>query len=74
MRYYLNYTLFADHQAVAQLALISLRQLNSWMNPGDQLHLYTLASKSLATAHRRGDAHKIDFWSWKPVISVEVVP
>ncbi|KAG8746899.1 hypothetical protein FRC10_003070 [Ceratobasidium sp. 414] len=25
-------------------------------------------------AHRRGDAHKIDFWSWKPVVSVEVVP
>ncbi|QRV85843.1 transport protein particle subunit [Ceratobasidium sp. AG-Ba] len=63
-----------DHRAVAQLALMSLRQLNSWMSPGDQHHLYTLASRSLATAHRRGDAHKIDFWSWKPVVSVEVVP
>ncbi|KAJ1309581.1 hypothetical protein OPQ81_006354 [Rhizoctonia solani] len=63
-----------DHRAVAQLALISLRQLNTWMNPGDQHHLYTLASRSLATAHRRGDSHKIDFWSWKPVVSVEVVP
>ncbi|CAE6490486.1 unnamed protein product [Rhizoctonia solani] len=63
-----------DHRAVAQLALISLRQLNAWMNPADQHHLYTLASRSLATAHRRGDSHKIDFWSWKPVISVEVVP
>ncbi|KAG8733709.1 hypothetical protein FRC11_003864 [Ceratobasidium sp. 423] len=63
-----------DHRAVAQLALISLRQLNTWMNPGDQHHLYSLASRSLATAHRRGDSHKIDFWSWKPVISVEVVP
>ncbi|CAE6420852.1 unnamed protein product [Rhizoctonia solani] len=63
-----------DHRAVAQLALISLRQLNTWMNPADQHHLYTLASRSLATAHRRGDSHKIDFWSWKPVISVEVVP
>lgn len=65
---------FEDHRAVAQLALTSLRQLNSWMSPGDQHHLYTLASRSLATAHRRGDAHKIDFWSWKPVVSVEVVP
>ncbi|KDN48938.1 hypothetical protein RSAG8_02291, partial [Rhizoctonia solani AG-8 WAC10335] len=63
-----------DHRAVAQLALISLRQLNTWMNPTDQHHLYTLASRSLATAHRRGDSHKIDFWCWKPVISVEVVP
>ncbi|CAE6440674.1 unnamed protein product [Rhizoctonia solani] len=63
-----------DHRAVAQLALISLRQLNAWMSPADQHHLYTLASRSLATAHRRGDSHKIDFWSWKPVISVEVVP
>ncbi|KAG8710483.1 hypothetical protein FRC09_000112, partial [Ceratobasidium sp. 395] len=63
-----------DHRAVAQLALMNLRQLNSWMSPGDQHHLYTLASRSLATAHRRGDAHKIDFWSWKPVVSVEVVP
>ncbi|KAG9102583.1 hypothetical protein FRC06_001702 [Ceratobasidium sp. 370] len=63
-----------DHRAVAQLALMSLRQLNSWMSPGDQHHLYTLASRSLATAHRRGDAHKIDFWSWKPVVSVEIVP
>ncbi|KAG8688542.1 hypothetical protein FRC08_011380 [Ceratobasidium sp. 394] len=63
-----------DHRAVAQLALMSLRQLNSWMSPGDQHHLYTLASRSLATAHRRGDAHKIDFWSWKPVVSIEVVP
>lgn len=71
---YMLYVCVADHRAVAQLALTSLRQLNSWMNPGDQHHLYTLASKSLATAHRRGDAHKIDFWSWKPVISVEVVP
>lgn len=64
----------ADHRAVAQLALISLRSLNLWMSPGDQHHLYTLASRSLATAYRRGDAHKIDFWSWRPVISVEVVP
>ncbi|KAG9121686.1 hypothetical protein FRC07_002267, partial [Ceratobasidium sp. 392] len=63
-----------DHRAVAQLALMSLRQLNSWMIPDDQHHLYTLASRSLATAHRRGNAHKIDFWSWKPVVSVEVVP
>ncbi|EUC61683.1 transporter particle subunit, partial [Rhizoctonia solani AG-3 Rhs1AP] len=63
-----------DHRAVAQLALISLRQLNAWMSPADQHHLYTLASRSLATAHRRGDSHRIDFWSWKPVISVEVVP
>ncbi|CAE6523362.1 unnamed protein product [Rhizoctonia solani] len=63
-----------DHRAVAQLALISLRQLNTWMSPADQHHLYTLASRSLATAHRRGDSHRIDFWSWKPIISVEVVP
>ncbi|QRW27635.1 transport protein particle subunit [Rhizoctonia solani] len=39
-----------DHRAVAQLALISLRQLNAWMNPADQHHLYTLRIEILSNS------------------------
>ena len=44
------------------------------MSQGDQLHLYNTASRALATARRRGDPRQVDYWSGKPVESIEVLP
>jgi trafficking protein particle complex subunit 9 len=44
------------------------------MSQGDQHYFYTTASRALATARRRGDTQRIDYWSGKPIVSIEVLP
>ncbi|KAI0780823.1 TRAPP II complex [Trametes elegans] len=63
-----------DYSAVAQFSLSSLKLLHPVMSSGDQHHLYSTASRALLTAKRRGDRRAVDYWSGKPVISIEVLP
>ncbi|KAI0670282.1 TRAPP II complex [Trametes maxima] len=63
-----------DYPAVAQFSLSALKLLHPVMSPSDQHHLYSTASRALLTAKRRGDRRVVDYWSGKPVVSIEVLP
>ncbi|KAI0636866.1 TRAPP II complex [Trametes polyzona] len=63
-----------DYPAVAQFSLSSLKLLHPVMSPGDQHHLYSTASRALLTAKRRGERRAVDYWSGKPVVSIEILP
>ncbi|KAI0362223.1 hypothetical protein OH77DRAFT_1416447 [Trametes cingulata] len=63
-----------DYPAVAQFSLSSLKLLHPVMSSGDQHHLYNTASRALLTAKRRGDRRVVDYWSGKPVVSIEILP
>ncbi|OSC99049.1 hypothetical protein PYCCODRAFT_1454002 [Trametes coccinea BRFM310] len=63
-----------DYPAVAQFSLSSLKLLHPVMSPGDQHHLYSTASRALLTAKRRGDRRAMDYWSGKPIVSIEILP
>ncbi|KAJ7709879.1 TRAPP II complex [Mycena rosella] len=61
-----------DYLAVAQFALSSLKTLQSVLAPGDQYHLYATSTRALMTAHRRGDSKSVEYWSGKPVVSINL--
>lgn len=63
-----------DFPSVAQFALSSLKILQSVLSPGDQFHLYSTSTRALITASRRGDARSVEYWSGRPVISIELAP
>ncbi|KAJ7449836.1 TRAPP II complex [Mycena latifolia] len=61
-----------DYLAVAQFALSSLKTLQAVLAPGDQYHLYTTSTRALMTAHRRGDSKSVEYWSGKPIVSINL--
>ncbi|KAJ7097903.1 TRAPP II complex [Mycena belliarum] len=61
-----------DYLAVAQFALSSLKTLQTVLAPGDQYHLYTTSTRALMTAHRRGDSKSVEYWSGKPIVSINL--
>ena len=63
-----------DHVSVAQFAFSALKALQTAMGPADHHHLFTTALKALATAKRRGDERKLEYWAENPILSVEVMP
>ncbi|KAJ7155939.1 TRAPP II complex [Mycena crocata] len=63
-----------DYLAVAQFALSSLKTLQAVLAPGDQYHLYSTSTRALMTAHRRGDSKSVEYWSGKPLVSIELSP
>lgn len=63
---------YLDFLAVAQFALSSLKTLQAVLSPGDQYHLYSTATRALMTAHRRGDARVVEYWSGRPIISISI--
>lgn len=63
-----------DHAAVAQFSLSALKTLHLVMSHSDQPHMYSVASRALATVRRRGDNRCVDYWAGKPIISIEVLP
>ncbi|KAF7363484.1 hypothetical protein MSAN_01004300 [Mycena sanguinolenta] len=64
-----------DYLAVAQFALSSLKTLpQSVLSAGDQYHLYTTSNRALMTAHRRGDSKSVEYWSGKPLVSINLSP
>ncbi|GJE90813.1 TRAPP II complex [Phanerochaete sordida] len=63
-----------DYPAVAQFCLSSLKTLHVVMSHGDQHHFYSTAARALSTARRRGDSRRVDYWSGKPIVSIEILP
>jgi hypothetical protein len=63
-----------DYSAVAQFSLSALKTLHPLLTSQDQQHLYATASRALATAKRRGERSTVDYWSGKPIVSIEVTP
>ncbi|KAJ7343441.1 TRAPP II complex [Mycena albidolilacea] len=63
-----------DYLAVAQFALSSLKTLQAVLAPGDQYHLYATSNRALMTAHRRGDSKSVEYWSGKPLVSINLLP
>ncbi|KAJ7063346.1 TRAPP II complex [Mycena amicta] len=61
-----------DYLAVAQYALASLKTLQTVLAPGDQYHLYATSTRALMTAHRRGDTSSVEYWSGKPIVSINL--
>lgn len=70
----LLFTCDIDHAAVAQFSLSALKTLHLVMSHSDQPHMYSVASRALATVRRRGDNRCVDYWAGKPIISIEVLP
>lgn len=63
-----------DYPHVAQFCLSALKCLYPVLTAADQHHLYTTASRSLATSRRRGDKRIVDYWSEQPIVSLAVTP
>ena len=66
--------LSADFVAVAQFALSTLRTLYIHLTTQEQQHLYNTTLRALQVTRRRGEEPRIEFWSVRPVVSVEVAP
>ena len=67
-------TISADYVAVAQFALSTLRTLYIHLTAQEQQHLYTTTLRALQVTRRRGEDTRVEFWSVRPVVSVEVAP
>lgn len=63
-----------DYPAVAQFCLSALKTLHIVMSHGDQHHFYSTAARALSTARRRGDSRRVDYWSGRPIVSIETLP
>ncbi|KAH8117559.1 Trs120-domain-containing protein [Phellopilus nigrolimitatus] len=63
-----------DYPAVILFALSALRSLSSFLDAEDQYHLYTTASRAMATVRRRGDERKLNYWLAEIVVSIDLVP
>lgn len=63
-----------DFFAVSQIAYSALKTFFTVLSPGDQYHLYATASRSLATARRRGGSYSIEYWSGRPVLAIALAP
>ena len=60
--------------ALAQFSLSSLRCLYSHLTASEQYSLYVAARNAIAVSQRRGEVVTLEYWSGRPVVSVEVVP
>ncbi|KAI0079931.1 Trs120-domain-containing protein [Panus rudis PR-1116 ss-1] len=63
-----------DYPSVAQFSLSALKSLHPVMSESDQKALYGTASRAVSTAKRRGDTRIIEYWSGRPVVSIEILP
>ncbi|THH16357.1 hypothetical protein EW146_g4275 [Bondarzewia mesenterica] len=63
-----------DSSATAQFSLSALKCLHAVLSEEDQYHFYTTSARALATARRRGDKRIIDYWSGRPIDSIELLP
>jgi hypothetical protein len=58
---------------VAQFSLSALKLLHTILSDDDQGHIYHSSSKALAAAKRRGETRLIDYWSGRPVVTIELL-
>ena len=62
-----------DPPSVAQFSLSALKSLYTVLNDDDQHHMYHASNEALTAAKRRGETRLIDYWSGRPVISIELI-
>ncbi|KAG8836757.1 hypothetical protein FRC18_010798 [Serendipita sp. 400] len=60
--------------SLSQFSLSSLRALYSHLTAPEQYSLYNAAKNAIQVSQRRGEDFKLEYWSGRPVVSVEVVP
>ncbi|OCB84083.1 hypothetical protein A7U60_g8755 [Sanghuangporus baumii] len=63
-----------DYPAVALFALSALRDLYTLLDPEDQFHLHTAASRAIATNRRRGDERNLEYWPVDLTVNIRFVP
>ncbi|EMD38404.1 hypothetical protein CERSUDRAFT_113560 [Gelatoporia subvermispora B] len=63
-----------DYPSVAQFSLSSLKTLHEVMSQAEQYQMYQAATRALAIAKRRGDSRTVEYWSGKPIVSLEILP
>ncbi|KZO95888.1 hypothetical protein CALVIDRAFT_537860 [Calocera viscosa TUFC12733] len=66
--------LLPDYPTVAQLALTAIRRLGRYLPASEQHHLYVVSMRAMATARRRGDTRRLQYWSPDPLVRIEPVP
>ncbi|KAF8274883.1 transport protein Trs120 or TRAPPC9 TRAPP II complex subunit-domain-containing protein [Lactarius quietus] len=62
-----------DPPSVAQFSLSALKSLHAVLSDDDQYHMYFTSSQALTAAKRRGETRLIEYWSGKPVVSIELL-
>jgi hypothetical protein len=62
-----------DPPSVAQFSLSALKSLHAVLSEDDQYHMYFTSSKALTAAKRRGETRLIEYWSGRPVVSIELL-
>lgn len=62
-----------DPPSVAQFSLSALKALHTVLSDDDQYHMYNMSHEALTAARRRGETRLIDYWSGRPVISIELL-
>jgi hypothetical protein len=63
-----------DPTSVAQFSLSALKSSHAVLGEDDQYHMYHMSSRALTAAKRRGETRLIDYWSGRPVVSIELLP
>ncbi|KAH9009241.1 transport protein Trs120 or TRAPPC9 TRAPP II complex subunit-domain-containing protein [Lactarius pseudohatsudake] len=62
-----------DPPSVAQFSLSALKSLHAVLGDDDQHHMYFTSGKALTAAKRRGETRSIEYWSGRPVVSIELL-
>jgi hypothetical protein len=62
-----------DPPSVAQFALSALKSFHAILSEDDQYHMYQTSTRALTAAKRRGETRLIDYWSGRPVVSIELL-
>lgn len=65
--------LIKELPSLAQFSLSSLRILYSHLNASEQYSLYVAARNAIQVSQRRGENIVLEYWSGRPVVSVEFV-
>lgn len=59
--------------SLTQFSLSSLRALYTHLTASEQHSLYIAAKNAVQVSQRRGEDFRVEYWSGRPVVSVEVV-
>ena len=62
-----------DPPSVAQFSLSALKSFHEILSDDDQYHMYETSGKALTAAKRRGETRLIDYWSGRPIVSIELI-
>ncbi|KAI0054107.1 hypothetical protein FA95DRAFT_1591856 [Auriscalpium vulgare] len=63
-----------DPPTIAQFCLSALKSLHAVLTEEDQYYMYSVSSRALTDARRRGETRSVDYWSGQPIVSIELLP